>query len=86
MTTFITGLKVCIDCGDVIANGWSNFNENYPEGYSETNAKREDIERGLSEGYWIVDSDGDTDFSSKPCALCRSTFGGSRYNAAMEAY
>jgi hypothetical protein len=82
----ITGLSVCIDCGDVIANGWGNFNENYPDDYSESAARREDIEKGLEMsrgGHWVLVDGSDSDFSSKPCDLCRSHFAGARYGAAI---
>jgi hypothetical protein len=82
----IMGLSVCIDCGDVIANGWSNFNENYPDDYSESAARREDIEKGLEMsrgGHWVLVDGNDSDFSSKPCDLCRSYLAGARYGAAI---
>ena len=75
---------VCIDCADVIANGWGNFNENYPDGYSETNARREDIENGLSkvEGHWALSGTEET-FSSHFCDLCGSRFAGARFGAVV---
>ena len=76
----------CIDCVDVIANGWENFSNNYPDGYSETNAKREDIEKGLSNGRWtyIGDETLDATFSSAQCSCCRSMFAGSRHLVEVE--
>lgn len=73
---------VCIDCADVIANCWSNFNDRYPSNYSETNARREDIEKGLEKGEWVL-GDEELTFSSKLCDCCGSTFAGSRISAYL---
>ena len=83
----ITGLWVCVDCAQVVANGdWSEIDDE----------RREEISQGLDlePGTWVLDGLGDESetatiesgykvFSRASCDCCKSYLGGARLSAAL---